>query len=114
MSETLFTVRSLADMRGYRDVPIDWFVTERQGSSVHLGEHFTEDEARALTDWLAEHRKCATTIEPVKLPEPDNVMSFNEMPVGGETDFLMIDEAPEYDLPFKVNGHFDVRGCAAA
>jgi hypothetical protein len=113
MSEIkLFHVRSRANLHGYKDVPIDWFVTKR---GPHYGpEQFTEDEAKALTDWLAAHRKCSTTIEPVEFPRPDNVMSFNEIPVGGENDFLMISESPDYDLPFKVDGHYDVRVCHRA
>lgn len=144
MSEIkLFRVTSRADLHGYKDVQIDWFVTEREGhlfgpggslnlevrdaipdyaggdyhgydSADHLEEYFTEDEAKALTDWLAAHRKCTTTtIEPGKFPQQENgriFMALGSIPVGGETDFLMIGKSPDYDLPFKAWGYYDLRG----
>jgi hypothetical protein len=143
MSEIkLFYVTSTADLRGCKDVPIAWFVTERErhlfgpGGSLdlevrdaipdytgdhhgydradRLEEYFTADEAKALTDWLATHHKCPTTIEPVQFPQPDNTLSLRAVPIGGGTDFLTIGDSPDYDLPFKSWGYYDVRGCHRA
>jgi hypothetical protein len=46
-----------------------------------------------------------------KLPFPENIMGTSAIPVGGGTDFVTTSESDDYDLPFKVWGFYDVRGC---
>jgi hypothetical protein len=142
MSEIkLFQVHSRADLDGYSDVPIAWFVDKREGylfgpggslnievcdaipdyegsyhgydTADHLEEYFTEHEAKAFVDWLEAFRpQCAATMmEQVQFPRPNNIMSFRSIPVGGAQDFLMTGDAPDYALPFKVWGYYDLRGC---
>jgi hypothetical protein len=136
----LFQIHSRANLRGFRNVPIDWFVVRRErplfgpcgslgvevcdliqdymggyhgyDAADRLGEYFTETEARAFVDWVRVHRNDDTaTIEQANLPIANCSMAFNAIPVGGEQDFLMIGEAADYDLPFTVDGYFDVRFC---
>ena len=133
----LFRLRSQGELHGYRDVPINWFVDHRShplfginGSlgveardliadydpsdgvygTDYLDECFTEDEAKAFTAWLKQHRKTDAAILPVKLPIPNDRFPFGGIPAGGETDFLMIAQSPDYDLKFGVWGFYDLRG----
>ena len=39
------------------------------------------------------------------------VLPLGAIAVGGGTDFYMLSEEPEYDLPVKIWGYFDVRDC---
>jgi hypothetical protein len=89
-------------------------VTEREhplfGESC-LDECFTEAEIEPLVKWLSDHRPLyqPTTVSAVEFPLRGN-MSCSEMPIGGTLDFLSIDDAPDYDLPFKVCGLLDLLG----
>jgi hypothetical protein len=122
-----FTVSTVVEnLRGYRNVPIDFFVTKRPGETVEpltgdyavdfpaeaFRELFTEDEAEALVGWLRTHRSDnSAVVQPVKLPLPANIGPTGAIAVGGPPDFLMIDESPDYDLAFKAWGYFSVEGC---
>ncbi|MGA8649994.1 MAG: hypothetical protein WB677_05130 [Xanthobacteraceae bacterium] len=92
----LFKVHSYADLHGFKDVPIVWFVDKRErrlfgpGGSLNvqvrdvlpnytgsyhdydsadaLEEYFTESEAKAFGDWLQVHRRTAVTTEAVQFP----------------------------------------------
>jgi hypothetical protein len=84
-------------------------------SADALEEYFTESEAKTFSDWLLTYRQTLTAVEPVQFPimlEGDTILgAILTTPVGGETYFLMIDRSPDYDLPFEVQGYFDIRGC---
>ena len=115
---------------GCQNVPFDWFGCDRreprpypeliQGYSpsdldqeVAIDEMFTEVEAIALKEYLdREHGGAGvTTIEEVSLPIPDSSIGIGAIPVGGGTDFHMLDKEPNYSLPFKAWAYFDLRGC---
>ena len=74
---------------------------------------FTEEEARQLKGYLdREHgHEGVTTIEEEQLPIPENVMGVGAMAVGGGDDFYELTKEPEYSLPFKVWGYFNLVGC---
>jgi hypothetical protein len=76
---------------------------------------FTEVEAIALKEYLEREHGGAgvTTIEEVPLPIPDSSIGIGAILVGGGTDFHMLDKGPNYSLPFKAWGYFDLRGCEA-
>jgi hypothetical protein len=84
-------------------------------SADALEEYFTESEAKMFSDWLLTYRQTATAVEPEQFPimlEGNTILgAIGSTPVGGETNFLMISRSPDYDLPFQVEGYFDVRGC---
>jgi hypothetical protein len=138
----LFTVISqVANLHGYKNVGIWWFVVERTrslfGADGALGipharvitgydatdeyrsycesaveELFTADEARAFVEFLRTRRNdTSATIKPATLPIERNQMGHGAIPVGGGPDFLTISDSLDYDLPFKVWGYFDVRNC---
>src|SRR5262245_52991529 len=75
-------------------------------------EMFTWDEAQQLKGFLERHYGDVgeTVIEEVSLPIENCCMGVGALPVGGGTDFYMLSKAPEYSLPFKVWGYFDLRG----
>ena len=56
-------------------------------------------------------------ISEVALPAPiytedgPGVLPIGAIAVGGASGFYMLSEEPEYDLPVKVWGYFDVEGC---
>jgi hypothetical protein len=138
MIPSLFRVYSRAEIRGYKNVRITWFVMERarplfgpNGSSgvpyqrvisgydredqviyceEAVEELFTGEEAKAFIDFVRKHYQDASArAEPFELPMMSNTIGFGGVPVGGGTDFFTINDDPEYDLPFKVGGYYDVR-----
>jgi hypothetical protein len=79
-----------------------------------IDEMFEWDEAQTLKDYIDQNYgedQGITTIEKAELPIPNNTMGVGAIPVGGRQDFHMLDKAPNYSLPFKVWGYFDLRGC---
>jgi hypothetical protein len=137
--ELFTVTSQIANLHGYKNVGIWWFVVDRArplfGADGSLGipytrviagydatdeyrsycesaidELFTADEARAFVEFLRTRRNDASaTIEPATLPIERNQMGHAAVPVGGGPDFLTIGDSPDYGLPFKVWGYFDVR-----
>jgi hypothetical protein len=82
-----------------------------------IDELFELDEAQALKDYLDREvagRQDITTIEKAKLPIPNNSISPDAIGVGGGDDFYQLDKTPNYSLPFKVWGYYDLVGCELA
>ena len=131
----LFRVVTIVkEYSGCKNVVFNWFYADRRSSprpypelisdynpsapyiyyaEASISELFTEDEAAELATYLDRHHGNAgtTTIEEEKLPIPSNVMGCGAIPVGGLQDFYMLHKTPEYSLPFKVLGYFDLRHC---
>jgi hypothetical protein len=90
---------------------------EMAPDSEHLvDELFTRVEAEMLKAYLDQnYGGCGTTeINKVNLPIPalpGNRLPYYSIPVGGETDIYMFWMEPEYALPFKVGGYFDLGAC---
>jgi hypothetical protein len=82
-------------------------------SEDYIDRLFTEDEASQVKQYLdQEHgHEGTTTITEEPLPVANNVMSVAAIAVGGGDDFYMLDKEPEYSLPFKVEGYFNLVGC---
>jgi len=79
-----------------------------------LEELFTEDEANAFVAWVKRHRHDQTaTIRPAELPFAANSIGLGGVAFGsnGDPDCLEMWSAPDFDLPFKVCGHYDIRHC---
>jgi hypothetical protein len=78
-----------------------------------IEELFTWDEARQLKDYLDRHHggegETASREEP--LPVGNNRMGYGALAVGGGDDFYMLYKEPEYSLPFKVSGYYNLVGC---
>ena len=127
----LYRVHTIVkQFHGCQNVPFDWFGCDRReprpyaeliegywpsdlDQEVAIDEMFTEVEAIALKEYLdREHGGAGvTTIEEVPLPIPDSSIGIGAIPVGGGTDFHMLDKEPNYSLPFKAWAYFDLRGC---
>ena len=130
MTTKLFKVTStVPEFRGHKDVHIGWFVLERpaptnwpyreliEGEFVDedwtcqaIDELFSDDEAAAWAAWLRKNRPGEHAIAEAELPYATNVMPTTTIPLGGGQDCLTIWRSPGYDLPFKVEGYFDLRG----
>jgi len=133
MTTKLFRVTStVPEFHGHKDVHIDWFVLQRpaptnrpyreliEGEPVDdadtqawvynaIDELFSEDEAAAWAAWLRKNRPGEHAVTEAKLPYPPDIMPITAIPLGGEQDCLMIWRSRGYDLPFKVEGYFDLR-----
>ena len=77
-----------------------------------IDELFTEDEALQLKEYLdrVHGKEGPTSIEEMSLPIPNNMMGHGARAVGGGDDFYQLFKEPEYSLPFKVMGYFDLVG----
>ena len=139
MTTDLFIVRSVADLRGCKNVGIRWFVfgratpldlpvaefvkdydgivgdndddTEmlRHYADTALHEHFTEAEANALADYLRTSHDDHPFIKKVELPIENNTMPISYMPLGGLLDCIVLHRREDYPLPFLVEGYYDLR-----
>ncbi|MBV9966326.1 MAG: hypothetical protein JO008_11595, partial [Alphaproteobacteria bacterium] len=130
----LYTVTTIAkEYHGYKDVAFSWFRSARgeprpYGELIEnydpndsyarwaedaIDELFTEAEAIALKEYLdREHGHVdLTRINEAELPTPMNTMALGATPFGGLVDCYMCFREPNYDLPFQVEGHFDLRHC---
>jgi hypothetical protein len=131
----LYIVRTTAkEYDGCRDVVFQWFRHAMpQGQRPYadliknyepgdraaiyaeefIEELFTWDEARQLKAYLDQHHgeQGDTVIKETTLPVENNMMGFLAHPVGGGDSFYILCKEPEYALPFKVWGYFDLRGC---
>jgi hypothetical protein len=131
----LYSVTSnVKEFHGCKDVTFRWFFAAeraqrrpyadlikhyqaddeyRMYSEGYIEELFSEDEARQLKEYLdREHGHEGTnSITEERLPIGRNVMGVGAVPVGGGDDFYMLDQEPNYSLPFKVWGYFNLVGC---
>jgi hypothetical protein len=117
---------------GCRDVVFDWFRCETRGNRDYaslisnydpsdpyqfaegaIDQMFTQSEASQLKEYLDQHHGDVGTtfIEKAKLPIAANTMGAGSLPVGGETGYHCLHWEPEYSLPIKVEGYFDLRHC---
>jgi hypothetical protein len=105
----------LQGQRPYPDLIKDYEPRNRDAFYVeaYIEELFTWDEARQLEAYLDQHHgdQGDTVIKEVTLPVENNVMGFGGRAVGGGDSFYMLSEEPEYSLPFKVWGYFNLVGC---
>jgi hypothetical protein len=134
-SEKLFQVTTIAPVfHGHRDVDLSWFVDKRPApmnrpyreliepylrredwdtglAEEAIDEMLSAEEAEALAAWLRKHRPQygEPKITEAELPIGPNTMGVSGIPLGGGQDVLLTGEAPDYDLPFKVGGYYDLR-----
>jgi hypothetical protein len=120
------------EFRGCKNVDFFWFRSERRAPRSYanlienydpsycyvyyaegcIDEMFELDEAQALKDYIDQNYGEAgiTTIEKAELPIANNSIGVGAIPVGGPQGYYSLDnKAPEYTLPFKVEGYFDLR-----
>lgn len=115
----------------YDKLKINWFMKDREEPSVpldqailnysslstagrvhpenHIKECFTSEEAEALKKYLAEVQKTSAVIEEKVLPISESEKGYRDLPSGPGTDFIALYKKQNYDLPFKVEGIFNVK-----
>jgi hypothetical protein len=107
--------RDIGRRRPYADLIADYDPSMRTIGYAEeaIEELFTEDEAKQLVAYLdrEKHGDQETTIEEQVLPIPNNFCGCSPNGVGGGDDYYMLDQRPDYSLPFKVWGYFDLVGC---
>ncbi len=105
-------------LKGYQSnrPPSDCW-NEQDYAVADINECLTEDELAALTRYLRQAHNENLESKEVDLPAPilsesgAGVLPLGAIAVGGGTDFYMLSEESEYDLPVKIWGYFDVRDC---
>jgi hypothetical protein len=133
----LFRVSSrTAEFDGIKNVSFEWFrsktVRERRAhyadliaeydpkhehayfAEARVEELFTEDEAKLLKAYLDEvHGDGDTTtmITEKSCPICFNEMGLSTIPIGGGQSCYLLYKERWYNLPFQVEGYFDLRGC---
>ena len=77
-----------------------------------LRELFSREEAEALVAYLdgAHGDEGVNQIKKRELPLSSRLMPLSGIPTGGGPDHYELWRKPEYNLPFKVVGFFDLRG----
>ncbi len=74
-------------------------------------EAFTAEEGNTLLEYLDkkydEHIK-EVVVSPLELPIPLGMVPFSAIPEGKTLGFIRFDTVPEYNLPFKVHGFYDL------
>ena len=92
---------------------LSWDEVRQLYAEAYIEELFTWDEARQLKAYLDQYHgdQGDTVIKEMALPVENNVMGFGARAVGGGDSFYMLSEEPEYSLPFKVLGYFNLVGC---
>ena len=132
-ADDLYYVHTIVkEYAGCKDIKFSWFRNEKSDrpyaelvkdynpdeamaaySELAVDELFTFDEANALKQYLDRHHGAEdeTTIEKAEIPLANNVGGIGAIAVGGGDDFYELHKEPEYSLPFKVEGYFDLVGC---
>lgn len=126
----LFKVRtSIAEFAGCKDVSMRWVVCHRDQPPVPyaeaiadyeppgdpyarawIDELFGTDEATALIEYLtAVHQDDRHSIEKVNLPASGNLFPIGATAIGGPQGCYMLSREETYDLPFVVEGYYDLR-----
>src|SRR5271170_1052408 len=129
----LYAVHTISkEYHGCKNVTFDWFRCDKTQRSyaelienydpkdeqalykeMAIEELFTAAEANLLKEYLDRHRGNAarTIIEKLDLPLANHVVGIGIIVVGGGDDFYLLHREPEYSLPFKVDGYFNLVGC---
>jgi len=79
----------------------------------HLKECFISLEASLIDKYLLK-LKGVKNIELIhcSIPYDGSIIPFGRMPISGrETGFFKFFEKENYNLPFKIAGYYDRRGC---
>jgi hypothetical protein len=132
-ADDLYYVHTIVkEYAGCKHIKFSWFRTEKSDrpygqlvkdynpdeamaaySELAVDELFSFDEANALKRYLDWHHGAEdeTTIVKAEIPLANNVGGMGALAVGGGDDFYELHKEPEYSLPFKVEGYFNLVGC---
>jgi hypothetical protein len=135
----LYTMTTIVrEYRGCKDVPYHWCLVDPSAGPPRphpeliagykpddpaaayakeaIEELFTEEQTAQLKAYLdgVHGGDGITTIAEAETPIPGNSIGCGALPVGGLTDFYMLDREPLYSLPFRAWAYFDLRHCDPA
>jgi len=115
----------------YDNLKINWFVTERKKPQVpfdqaiikysqlstaarahsekYILERFTQMEVELLKGYLNSIQKISAVSEEIELPVSENERGYHAIPASPGTDFIILYKKQSYNLPFKVEGIFNIK-----
>jgi hypothetical protein len=115
----------------YDNLKISWFVTEREKPQIplehaianystlslaarihpeqYIMERFTGDEVQLLKEYLRTAQKISCAVDEVELPVSEDKKGYRSQPPGPGTDYIALYEKQSYNLPFKVEGIFNIK-----
>ena len=77
-----------------------------------VDEAFTIREAVTVKDYLKSAYDIEARIEAMTVPVPRNAVAYQTLVPGAMHDFISLCDWPNYTLPFRVSGYFDLTSCA--
>lgn len=98
-------------------VPFEKVITEYSILSIaarvspenHIKEKFTREEADLLKKFLTSMQRIEVIIEEKLLPIGKNESGYHDVPPPKGTDFFPLYKNQRYNLPFKVEGIFNIK-----
>lgn len=132
----LYHVYSIVNNFRYKDIfydnlKINWFVLGRETPQVpfekvivnysglsttarihpenHIKEKFTLVEAELIKQFLASSQKIDVVIEEKVLPVGKDEIGYHDLPPTPDVDFITLYKKKPYDLPFNVEGVFNIK-----
>ncbi len=108
--------KELETLRQYEDLVAKPDSTTPEGASAEdailsVLEAFTAEEGNVLLEYLEkkynEHIK-EVVVSPLELPIPLGMVPFSAIPEGKSMGFIRFETVPDYDVPFKVHGFYDL------
>jgi hypothetical protein len=115
----------------YDNVKVNWFVTERKMPQIpfekaiedyeqlpfiarvnpenYIKQSFTVEEAMLFKKYLSTAQKIRAVVEGFSLPVKGNVRGYRDTPPPPGTDFIILHKKAGYNLPFKVEGIFNLK-----
>ena len=76
----------------------------------YVCQTFDTEQVQALVSYFSDWPIARIIVSPADKPRK-NLMGVEAIPVGGSTDNYRFSDDDDYDLPFKVWGHYDVYDC---
>ena len=84
-------------------------LTSRIGPENFIKQRFTLEEAKLLKQYLHSTLNVLAFIEGCPLPVSSNSHGYRDLPPPPGIDFFILHQKRTYQLPFKVEGIFDIR-----
>jgi hypothetical protein len=98
----------------YQGPSLEYATSLRKYDERYVCELLTEIEVEQLQEYVARTRGCESAIRELSTPIPHRDLKppFGETPLGPDQGRYELWAEEGYDLPFKIEGFFDLRGCS--
>lgn len=94
----------------YTDAIGDYHLSGDPYARAWINELFTTDEAAALIKYLTDvHPDDRHSIEKIELPASGDLFPISAVAIGGPQGCYPLSGEQTYDLPFVVEGYYDLR-----